>query len=82
MGMIDIAHAKPGDEVFVIYRNPAYLTAANVKAAEIVSHPKNPNTLALYLNEKFLDIDEDDALFTSSDAAKRAYEAHFFDFDD
>lgn len=78
--MIDIAKAKPGDEVFVIYRNPAGLTAANVTAAEIVQHPNNPNTLALYLNEKFHDLDEDDALFNSSDAAKKAYESHFFDF--
>ena len=80
MGMIDIANAKPGDEVFVIYRNPAILTVANIKAAEIVEHPKNPNTLALFLNEKFHDLEDDDALFTSSEAAKKAYEAHFFDF--
>jgi transcriptional regulator of the spore photoproduct lyase operon len=80
MGMIDIANAKPGDEVFVIYRNPSMLTAANIKAAEIVLHPKNPNTLALLLNEKFHVLEDDDALFTSSEAAKKAYESHFFDF--
>jgi transcriptional regulator of the spore photoproduct lyase operon len=77
--MIDIASVKPGDEVFVIYRNPAFLSSANVEAAEIVKHPNNPNTLALFLNEKFLDIDEDDTLFNSSDAAIKAYETHFFD---
>ena len=80
MGMIDIANAKPGDEVFVIYRNPSMLTAANIKAAEIVLHPKNANTLALLLNEKFHVLEDDDALFTSSEAAKKAYESHFFDF--
>jgi transcriptional regulator of the spore photoproduct lyase operon len=80
MGMIDIANAKLGDEVFVIYRNPTFLTAANIKAAEIVQHPNNPNTLALFLNEKFLELEEDDALFSSSEAAKKAFEAHFFDF--
>ena len=80
MGMIDIANAKPGDEVFVIYRNPSYLSAANVKAAEIVQHPKNPNSIALYLNNKFHDIDEDDALYTSSSAAQKAFDSHFFDF--
>ncbi|MEH6906376.1 MULTISPECIES: transcriptional regulator SplA domain-containing protein [Neobacillus] len=80
MGMIDIANAKPGDEVFVLYRNPAILTAVNIKTAEIVQHPKNPNTLALYLNEKFLELEEDDALFSSSESAKKAFEAHFFDF--
>lgn len=80
MGMIDIANAKPGDEVFVIYQNPTFLTAANIRAAEIVQHPDNPNTLALYLNEKYHDLEVDDALFTSSEAAKKAYEMHFFDF--
>ncbi|NHC38810.1 transcriptional regulator [Bacillus sp. MM2020_1] len=80
MGMIDIANAKPGDEVFVLYRNPSTLTAVNIKTAEIVQHPKKPNTLALYLNEKFLELEEDDALFSSSEAAKNAFESHFFDF--
>ncbi|MEH7378221.1 MULTISPECIES: transcriptional regulator SplA domain-containing protein [Bacillaceae] len=80
MGMIEIANAKPGDEVYIIYRNPTFLTAANIKAAEIVQHPNNPDNLALYLNEKFLDLEEDDALFSSSDAAKKAYDTHFFDF--
>jgi transcriptional regulator of the spore photoproduct lyase operon len=79
MGMIDTVNAKPGDEVFVIYRNPTLLTAA-IKAAEIVQHPNRPNSLALFLNEKYHDLEDDDALFTSSEAAKKAFEAHFFDF--
>jgi transcriptional regulator of the spore photoproduct lyase operon len=79
MGMIDTVNAKPGDEVFVIYRNPTLLTAA-IKAAEIVPHPNRPNSLALFLNEKYHDLEDDDALFTSPEAAKKAFEAHFFDF--
>jgi transcriptional regulator of the spore photoproduct lyase operon len=78
--MIDITNAKPGDEVFVIYQNPTFLTAAKIRAAEIVQHPNNPNTLALFLNELYHELEDDDALFTSSEAAKKAYETHFFDF--
>jgi transcriptional regulator of the spore photoproduct lyase operon len=78
--MIDIANAKPGDEVFIIYQNPTFLTAAKIRAAEIVQHPNNPNTLALFLNKKYHDLEDDDALFTSSEAAKKAYDTHFFDF--
>ncbi len=78
--MIDIANAKPGDEVFVIYQNPTFLTAAKIRPAEIVQHPNNPNTLALFLKEIYHELEDDDALFTSSEAAKKAYETHFFDF--
>jgi transcriptional regulator of the spore photoproduct lyase operon len=80
MDMIDITNAKPGDEVYVIYRNPHVPSVANIKAAEIVQHPKDPNALALFLNETFHVIEDDDALFTSSESATRAYEDHFFDF--
>jgi transcriptional regulator of the spore photoproduct lyase operon len=82
MDMIDINNAKPGDEVFVIYRNPHVPTVANIKAAEIVQHPKDPSSLALFLNETFHVIENDDALFTSSESAMRAYEDHFFDFEE
>lgn len=82
MSLIDITSAKPGDEVYVIYRNPHVPTVANVKAAEIVPHPKDPNALALFLNETFHVIEDDDALFSSSEAAQKAYEADFFDFNE
>lgn len=80
MVMIDITSAKPGEEVFVIYRNPYIPTVANIKAAEIVQHPKYPNTLGLSINETFHVIEEDDALFATSESAQRAFEDHFFDF--
>jgi len=82
VSLIDITSAKPGDEVYVIYRNPHVPTVANVKAAEIVPHPKDPNALALFLNETFHVIEDDDALFSSSEAAQKAYEANFFDFNE
>jgi transcriptional regulator of the spore photoproduct lyase operon len=80
MDIVDIASAKPGDEVFVIYRNPHVPTVANIQAAEIVTHPKDPNALALFLNETFHVIEDDDALFPTSESAQKAYEGHFFDF--
>jgi transcriptional regulator of the spore photoproduct lyase operon len=80
MSIFDLNNAQPGDEVYVIYRNPHVPSVANVQAAEIVQHPKDPNSLALFLNETFHVIEDDDALFTSSESAHKAYEEHFFDF--
>lgn len=80
MSLIDITNAQPGDEVFVIYRNPHVPSVANIKAAEIVEHPKDPNALALFLNETFHVIEDDDALFSTSEAAQKAYDDHFLDF--
>ncbi|MDR4948211.1 transcriptional regulator SplA domain-containing protein [Neobacillus cucumis] len=80
MSYFNLENAKPGDEVYVIYRNPHVPSVANVKAAEIVQHPKDPNSLALFLNDTFHVIEDDDALFTSSESAQTAYEEHFFDF--
>lgn len=71
--MVDPKDLKNGDEVFVIYRNPHVPTVSNIKAAEIVQHPKDPNSLALFLNETFHVIEDDAALFTSQAAAEKAY---------
>ncbi|MDG4656245.1 transcriptional regulator SplA domain-containing protein [Ectobacillus antri] len=65
---------KPGDEVFVIYNNPHTPTVANIRAAEIVQHPKDPNDVALFLYDTFHVIEDDDALFTSEQAAQQAYD--------
>lgn len=74
MDTLDPNQIKSGDEVYVIYRNPHVPTVANIKAAEIVPHPRDENSLALFLNETFHVIEDDDALFASEDAAKQAYE--------
>jgi transcriptional regulator of the spore photoproduct lyase operon len=73
LDMVDPKDLKNGDEVFVIYRNPHVPSVSNIKAAEIVQHPKDPNSLALFLNETFHVIEDDDALFTSQSAAEKAY---------
>ncbi|WP_445487092.1 transcriptional regulator SplA domain-containing protein [Niallia sp. 03133] len=74
MDTITLKDIKLGDEVFVIYHNPHTPTVANIKPAEIVSHPKNPQALALFLNDTFHTIEDDDALFQSESAAQSAYE--------
>jgi transcriptional regulator of the spore photoproduct lyase operon len=73
METIDPSQMKHGDEVYVIYRNPHVPTVFNVKAAEIVNHPKDPKALALFINETFHVIEDDDALFPSEEAAMQAY---------
>ncbi|UYZ20334.1 transcriptional regulator SplA domain-containing protein [Mesobacillus jeotgali] len=73
MDVIDPKNLKFGDEVFVIYRNPHVPSVSNIKAGEIVQHPKDPNAFALFLNETLHVIEDDDALFATQEAAENAY---------
>lgn len=72
-GLVDSKDVKPGDQVYVIYRNPHVPSVANVKQAEIVPHPKDPNDVALFLHETLHVIEDDDAFFTSEHAAEAAF---------
>ncbi|MFC0523262.1 transcriptional regulator SplA domain-containing protein [Pontibacillus salicampi] len=71
--MIDPKEVKAGDDVYVIYHNPHTPTVANIKQAEIVQHPHNPDGVALFLHEAFHLIEENDALFSSEEAAAEAF---------
>ena len=73
MDVINAKEVQVGDEVFVIYNNPHVPSVSNVRAAEIVQHPKDPNAVALFLNDTFHTIEDDDALFSSEAAAEQAY---------
>jgi transcriptional regulator of the spore photoproduct lyase operon len=73
METVDPKQVKVGDEVFVIYNNPHTPTVSNIRAAEIVPHPKDPDAVALFLNETFHVIEDDDALFTSEASAQQAF---------
>ncbi|MFJ7745603.1 transcriptional regulator SplA domain-containing protein [Peribacillus sp. NPDC097295] len=73
MDVINAKEVQVGDEVFVIYNNPHVPTVSNVRAAEVVQHPKDPNAVALFLNDTFHTIEDDDALFSSEAAAEQAY---------
>ncbi|ALC92095.1 transcriptional regulator [Bacillus sp. FJAT-18017] len=77
MDIIDPQNLKAGDEVFVIYNNPHTPTVSNIRPAEIVPHPKDPNALALFINETLHVIEDDDALFTSEAAAEKAFNDHY-----
>lgn len=81
MEMINPKEVKVGDEVFVIYNNPHTPTVSNIRAAEIVQHPHKPDAVALFLNETFHVIEDDDALFASEAAAEQAFNDHYFDSD-
>ncbi|OEH93354.1 transcriptional regulator SplA domain-containing protein [Bacillus solimangrovi] len=74
MNTLDPKGVKSGDEVFVIYHNPHTASVANIKKAEIVQHPHEPNGVALFLHETFHTIEDDDALFATEQDAARAYE--------
>jgi transcriptional regulator of the spore photoproduct lyase operon len=65
---------KAGEDVYVIYRNPHIPSVANVTQAEVVTHPKDPNQVALFLHETFHTIEDDDAIYTSETEAEKAYE--------
>ncbi|MYL32846.1 transcriptional regulator [Pontibacillus yanchengensis] len=77
--MVDPREVNEGDEVYVIYRNPHTPTVANIKQAEIVKHPHNPEDVALFLHEAYHLIEENDALFTSEAAAEDAFKELFPD---
>lgn len=81
MEMINPKEVKVGDEVFVIYNNPHTPTVSNIRAAEIVQHPHNPDAVALFLNETFHVIEDDDALFASEASAEQAFNDHYFNSD-
>ncbi|WP_026799367.1 transcriptional regulator SplA domain-containing protein [Pontibacillus halophilus] len=79
MEMIDPKDVKPGDEVYVIYRNPHTPTVSNIKPAEIVQHPNDPGQNALFLYETYHLIEENDALFASEQAAQEAFDQIYSD---
>ncbi len=79
MSTFDYKNAQPGDEVYVIYNNPHTASVSNVKKAELVQHPHDPQRLALFLHETFHLIEEDDALFSSEEAAETALEELYDD---
>lgn len=74
MDSLDMNEVKLGDEVYVIYRNPHVPSVSNVRAAEIVQHPKDPQALALFINDTFHVIEDDDALFRTEQDAQYAQE--------
>lgn len=74
MDIINPKDVQVGDQVFVIYNNPHVPTVSDVRGGEIVQHPKDPDAVALFLNNTLHTIEDDDALFASEAAAEQAYQ--------
>ncbi len=66
-----------GDTVFVFYRNPHTQDVANIQEASVVSHPENPDELALFLYETYYPLTDEVAVYASEDEAEIAYQQFF-----
>lgn len=70
---------KPGDVVYVMYRNPHTQNVANIQEAAVVNNPENKNELALFLYETYYPLSEEMAIYSSEHEAKEAYQYYFGD---
>jgi len=68
---------KPGDIVYVLYRNPHTQDVASVQAAAVVNHPEREHELALFLYETYYPLTDDIAVFSTEEEANQAYEFYF-----
>jgi transcriptional regulator of the spore photoproduct lyase operon len=68
---------RPGDVVYVLYRNPHAQDVANVQAAAVVSNPKSPEELSLFLHDTFYELSDELAVFPSEHEAEQAYYESF-----
>lgn len=68
---------RPGDVVYVLYRNPHAQDVANVQAAAVVSSPKSPDQLSLFLHDTFYELSDELAVFPSKQEAEQAYRESF-----
>ncbi|MFS0863342.1 transcriptional regulator SplA domain-containing protein [Fredinandcohnia sp. 179-A 10B2 NHS] len=68
---------KPGDIVYVFYRNPHTQDVANVQEAAVVSSPDNPNELALFLYDTYYPLTNELAVYSSEESAQEAYQQYF-----
>lgn len=73
---------RPGDVVYVLYRNPHAQDVANVQAAAVVSSPQRPDELALFLHDAFYELSDELAVFPSEREAEQAYRESFGDLED
>ncbi len=73
----DSASYKPGDIVYVFYRNPHTQDVANVQAAAVVNHPDNPSELAIFLYDTYYPLTNEMAVYQSEAEALDVYEQYF-----
>jgi len=70
---------KPGDIVYVLYRNPHTQDVANVQAAAVVNNPENENELALFLYETYYPLTDEIAIYSTEEEANQAFQYYFGD---
>ncbi|EIT86656.1 transcriptional regulator [Fictibacillus macauensis ZFHKF-1] len=68
---------NPGDDVYVIYRNPHTPSVANISQAEIVPHPTEVGETAILLHGTYQLVADDDAVFHSYEEAAAHYETFY-----
>lgn len=68
---------RPGDIVYVFYRNPHTQTVAHIQEAAVVKNPQRLNELALFLYETYFPLSEDIAVYQTKEAAEAAYEYYY-----
>lgn len=71
---------KPGDVVYVFYRNPHTQDVANIQEAAVVNHPEQPGQLAVFLYETYYPLTEEMAVYRTADEAEQAYRQVYGDF--
>lgn len=70
---------KPGDVVYVIYRNPHTQDVANVQQAAVIHHPEKNGELAVFLYETYYPLTAEMAIYATETEANEAYQYYFGD---
>ncbi|MNJ33359.1 transcriptional regulator SplA domain-containing protein [Paenibacillus bouchesdurhonensis] len=68
---------KPGDIVYVFYRNPHTQDVAHIQQAAVVNNPENPQELAMFLYETYYPLSHEMAVYTTKEEAEQAYQYYF-----
>ncbi|GAA0135387.1 splAB operon transcriptional regulator SplA [Paenibacillus sp. YSY-4.3] len=68
---------KPGDIVYVFYRNPHTQDVAHIQQAAVVNNPDNPQELAMFLYETYYPLTQEMAVYATEEEAEQAYQYYF-----
>lgn len=68
---------KPGDIVYVFYRNPHTQDIAHIQQAAVVNNPDNPQELAMFLYETYYPLSNEIAVYATEEEAEQAYQHYF-----
>ncbi|MUG47412.1 transcriptional regulator SplA domain-containing protein [Paenibacillus woosongensis] len=68
---------KPGDIVYVFYRNPHTQDVTHIQQAAVVNNPDNPQELAMFLYETYYPLTQEMAVYATEEEAEQAYRYYF-----